>query len=59
MGKWQTRRIANPDNRTGKPLYQLKDNAMAADCDSGVMFWDGKSVGTKYNMDNLAKLGKV
>ncbi|GHV11536.1 hypothetical protein FACS1894162_7080 [Bacteroidia bacterium] len=34
------------------------DKAMAEDCDSALMFWDGKSKGTKHNMDCLKKLGK-
>jgi hypothetical protein len=58
IGNWQTQQISNPDNLTGKVRYQLKDKAMAEDCDSAIMFWDGKSKGTQYNMDNLENLDK-
>ena len=58
IGNWQTKQIPNPDNLTGKPRYQLKDKAMADDCDCGMMFWDGKSKGTQDNIDYMEKLGK-
>ena len=58
LGNWQTRRICNPENLTGRSRFQLKDKAMAKDCDSGIMFWDGKSKGTQHNMDYMDKLGK-
>ena len=57
-GNWQTKQIPNPENLTGRSRYQLKDKAMADDCDSGIMFWDGKSKGTQHNMDYLNKLDK-
>jgi hypothetical protein len=31
---------------------------MATDCDTGLMFWDGKSKGTQHNMDYMEELGK-
>jgi hypothetical protein len=31
---------------------------MADDCDCGLMFWDGRSKGTKDNMDYMEKIGK-
>jgi hypothetical protein len=58
IGNRQTKQISNPENLTGKARYQLKDKAMADDCDFGIMFWDGKSKGTKHNMDYLDKLSK-
>ena len=58
IGYWQTKQIPNPDNLTGKSRYQLKDKAMADDCDSAIMFWDGKSKGTKHNRDYVEKLDK-
>ena len=58
IGNWQTRQISNPNNLTGKSRYQLKDRAMGADCNSGIMFWDGYSKGTKQNMDCLDTLVK-
>ena len=58
IGNWQTKQCPNPDNLTGRKLYQLKDKAMAEDCDCGLMFWDGKSNGTKYNMSCMDELDK-
>ena len=57
-GNWQTKQILNPENLTGRSRYQLKDTAMADECDYGIMFWDGKSKGTKNNIDYMEKLGK-
>ena len=58
IGNWQTKQIPNPDNLTGRSRYQLKDKAMADDCDCGLMFWDGKSKGNQHNIDCLDKLDK-
>ena len=58
VGNWQTKHILNPDNLTGRALYKLKDKAMGDDCDSALMFWDGKSKGTQQNIDYLEELDK-
>jgi len=58
IGNWQTRKIPNPENLSGRSRYQLKDKAMADDCDYGMMFWDGRSKGTKANIDYMEALGK-
>ena len=58
IGNWQTKQIPNPENLTGRSRYQLKDKAMADDCDCGMMFWDGRSKGTQANIDYMEKLGK-
>ena len=58
IGNWQTKQIPNPENLTGRSRYQLKDKAMADDCESAIMFWDGKSKGTKANIDYMDDLGK-
>jgi hypothetical protein len=58
IGNWQTKHIPNPENLTGRDQYQLKDKAMADDCDSAVMIWDCKSKGTRYNMMYLDEIGK-
>ncbi|MDR1717246.1 MAG: hypothetical protein LBS20_15545 [Prevotella sp.] len=57
-GNWQVKQCLNPENLTGRDLYQLKDKAMAVDCDCGLMFWDGHSKGTKHNMDYMESLDK-
>jgi hypothetical protein len=58
IGNWQTKQVGNDNNLTGKSMYQLKDAAMAQDADCGLMIWDGKSQGTKFNIENMMKLGK-
>ena len=58
IGNWQTKQISNPENLEGRSRYQLKDKAMAYDCDSAIMFWDGKSKGTEHNIDYVDKLEK-
>ena len=58
IGTWQTKQIPNPENLTGRSRYQLKDKVMADDCDCGMMFWDGRSKGTKANIDYMEMLGK-
>jgi hypothetical protein len=58
IGHWPTKRIGNDDNLTGKSMYQLKDAAMAQDADCGLMIWNGKSNGTKYNIEKMSELGK-
>ncbi|MDH6344298.1 hypothetical protein M2480_003191 [Parabacteroides sp. PFB2-12] len=58
VGGWPTRQIPNPENLTGRLLYKLKDKAMGDDCDSALMFWDGKSKGTEQNMTYLDELDK-
>ena len=58
IGGWQTKYIPNPDYLTGRLLYKLKDKAMGDDCDSALMFWDGKSRGTQQNIEYLDELDK-
>jgi len=58
IGNWQTKQIPNPENLTGRKRYQLKDKAMADDCDCGMMFWNFKSKGTQANIDYMEALGK-
>lgn len=58
VGGWPTRQIPNPENLTGRLFYKLKDKAMGDDCDSALMFWDGKSKGTEQNMAYLDELDK-
>jgi hypothetical protein len=58
IGNWQTKQIINDNNLTGKSMYQQKDIIMAQDADCGLMIWDSKSQGTKFNIDNMTKLGK-
>lgn len=58
IGNWKTKQISNPDHLTGRLLYKLKDKAMGDDCDSALVFWDGRSKGTQQNMEYLDELYK-
>ena len=42
----------------GRAYYAVKDCAMARDCDSAIMVWDGDSQGTKSNIERVRGLGK-
>ena len=57
-GNWNMKQCLNPENLTGRSFYQMKDKAMADDCDCGLMFWNGKSKGTKHNIVYLERLNK-
>lgn len=48
----------NVTNETGRAFYEIKDIKMTEDCAGALMFWDGKSIGTKNNMDRCEKLNK-
>lgn len=53
---WQMVNIVS--NLTGRALYTQKDKKMAQDSDYGMMIWDGKSKGTRANIDEMCKYGK-
>jgi hypothetical protein len=46
VGNWPTREVAAPRGARGFDYYSLKDRAMAAAAEYGLMLWDGKSRGT-------------
>jgi len=58
IGSWKTKQILNTENLTGESLLQLKDKAMAEDCDSGLFFCNGESESTKHTMDCMDRLDK-
>ena len=43
---------------SGFEFYRQKDIAMVADADCGFMLWDGKTRGTKQNINDLNSYGK-
>ena len=45
-------------NETGRAFYEVKDIKMTEDCSGALMFWDGKSQGTKNNIERCKKLNK-
>ncbi|MBR1765338.1 MAG: hypothetical protein IJ746_08100 [Ruminococcus sp.] len=57
-GGWQVKSIPVSKDVSGYAFYAAKDKAMAADADYGFMIWDGRSRGTRENINNLTKLGK-
>lgn len=57
-GGWQVKSIQVSKEVLGYAFYAAKDKAMAADADYGFMIWDGRSRGTRENINNLTKLGK-
>ena len=52
MGRFSTIYIP-ADDREGFEFYRAKDEIMAVKADCGLMFWDGKSRGTRCNIDDL------
>lgn len=50
--------ISVPDNVKGFAFYRQKDIAMAQDCDAAVMLWDGKTRGTRCNIEEMQRMGK-
>ena len=57
-GGWQIKSIPVVNDVSGYAFYAAKDKAMVADADYGFMLWDGRSRGTRENINNLTKLGK-
>ena len=57
-GQFPLRYIAVPDGITGFAFYRQKDIAMAQDCDAAVMLWDGKTRGTRCNIEAMQRMGK-
>ena len=57
IGQWGTVPV-DSKNLSGRAMYTQKDKQMALDSDFGLMIWDGKSKGTKANIDELISLNK-
>ena len=45
--------------QTGRKFYEAKDVAMCNDCDCMIAIWDGKSKGTKRNIDDCIAQDKI
>ena len=41
---------------TGFAFYRQKDIAMAEDCDAAILLWDGRTKGTRCNMEDMQRL---
>jgi hypothetical protein len=54
VGDWATHEIlAAKSNRPNATFYGMKDRAMGAEADYGLMLWDGRSRGTLANIKDL------
>ena len=53
-----TVKLVPADSAKGFDFYRQKDIAMAADADSALMFWDGKSKGTQHNISDMKAQNK-
>ena len=56
-GAWNIVHVES-NNLIGRAMYTLKDKKMAKDSDYGLMIWDGKSKGTKENINEMLSLNK-
>ena len=57
IGNWQSKNIKS-GNEQGRAFFTLKDAAMANEADYGLMVWDGKSKGTKNNVELMKQKNK-
>jgi hypothetical protein len=45
-------------SKSGRDFYEIEDIQMTEDCAGVLMFWDGKSIGTKNNIERCRALNK-
>ena len=57
VGGWNVIALGVKDLK-GYEFYCVKDVKMALDADFGLFVWEGKSRGTKNNVEEMKKLGK-
>lgn len=55
---WPVIHVSVPYGCRGRDFFAVKDKQMAEDADLGIAIWDGKSKGTKANIDNLHSMNK-
>lgn len=58
VGSWNIVKIPVPSSMKGRAFYTQKDKAMQEDCDAALALWDGKSLGTGNNINNVRAMGK-
>lgn len=58
VGNFTHFEIANPDGLSGRPYFTIKDRAMADATMCGLVFWDGKSQGSKANIERMLRMYK-
>jgi len=59
IGQWPLRAVTSRRHRRDRRYYATKDRLMAQEADTGLMIWDGHSVGTLANVARLALQGKT
>ena len=57
-GYWNVKHVPVSRKTKDRVFYAIKDEAMAEDCDSAIMLWDGLSTGTLNNCLNVLGLKK-
>ena len=57
IGQWSTVSV-DSQKLSGRAMYTQKDKQMALDSNFGLMIWDGKSKGTKANIEEMLALNK-
>lgn len=58
LGNWPVHFVQPAVKSASAALHGAKDREIAIQCDSGLMVWDGKSVGTVANVLDLSSRGK-
>ena len=59
MGNFPVKSVANAIKGSSRRAYfTQKDEVMCKDCDAALAIWDGKSVGTKANIDKCIAMNK-
>ena len=58
VGAWPAHTVEVSPALTGRDFYTVKDKAMAARADYGLVLWDGKSAGSINNVLELVKRGR-
>ncbi|MDD2815677.1 MAG: hypothetical protein PHP00_08060 [Thiotrichaceae bacterium] len=58
LGNWHVESIQVDAKLKGRDFYTQKDKAMAAQADYGFVLWDGKSIGSFNNINELLSRNK-
>ncbi len=58
VSAYPVRHFSVPDGTEGFALNRQKDIAMVLDCDEAIMLWNGKTHGTRCNIEDMKRAGK-
>jgi hypothetical protein len=59
LGQWPMINVESKSRPGSREYFTAKDEKMTVDCDSGLLIWDGKSVGTRRNTIALVRAQKL